>query len=100
MFLMTYMESPSDMPFSSAWQGKAPTMPGSIPSIGGRFGSKQGHPLPGDVADTDVMRLLDVVDNERDAAMFGLMVGAGLSAGVMLKFGVRFMLVSVRERMS
>ena len=39
---------------------------------------KEGHPLPRDVADTDVERLFDVVDNERDAAMFGLMVGAGL----------------------
>jgi hypothetical protein len=40
------------------------------------------------------------VDNECDAAMFGLMVGAGLSAGVISKFDVRFMLVSVRWRMS
>lgn len=39
---------------------------------------KEGHPLPRDVADADVERLFAVVDNERDAAMFGLMVGAGL----------------------
>lgn len=39
---------------------------------------KQGHLMPRDASDPDVTRLLDVIDQPRDAAMVGLMVGAGL----------------------
>lgn len=39
---------------------------------------KEGHPLPRDASDQEVARLFAVIDQARDAAMFGLMVGAGL----------------------
>jgi integrase/recombinase XerD len=39
---------------------------------------KQGYPLPRDASDQQVERLFGVIDQARDAAMFGLMVGAGL----------------------
>ncbi len=40
-----------------------------------------GQSLPRDVSDADVDRLLAVVDDPRNRAMFGLMVGAGLRLG-------------------
>jgi site-specific recombinase XerD len=39
---------------------------------------KQGHLLPRDASDAEVAKLLGVIDSSRDAAMVGLMVGAGL----------------------
>jgi integrase/recombinase XerD len=39
---------------------------------------KQAHLLPRDASDPDVARLLGVIGSPRDAAMVGLMVGAGL----------------------
>ena len=39
---------------------------------------RQGQPLPRDATDRDVDRLFQVIADVRDAAMFGLMVGAGL----------------------
>src|SRR3972149_4356052 len=39
---------------------------------------KEGHLLARDASDQDVERLFGVIDQPRDAAMFGLMVGAGL----------------------
>ncbi len=46
-----------------------------------RHGVKQGEPLPRDVPDSDVERLFATIDDDRDRAMFGLMVGAGLRVG-------------------
>ena len=48
------------------------------PVIWRRHRVKEGHLLPRDAADQDVERLFGVIDQARDAAMFGLMVGAGL----------------------
>lgn len=39
---------------------------------------KEGEPLPRDASDQEVEQLFAVIDVARDAAMFGLMVGAGL----------------------
>lgn len=39
---------------------------------------KEGHPIPRDASDQEVERLFGVIDQARDAAVFGLMVGAGL----------------------
>ena len=39
---------------------------------------KEGHPLPRDASDQEVAWLFAVIDQAHDAAMFGLMVGAGL----------------------
>ena len=39
---------------------------------------KEGKPLPRDASDREVEQLFSMVDNRRDAAIFGLMVGAGL----------------------
>ena len=39
---------------------------------------KEGQPLPRDASDREVDKLFAVIDVARDAAMFGLMVGAGL----------------------
>ena len=51
------------------------------PVISRRHHLKTGSHLPRDVSDEDVARLFAVIDNERDRAMFGLMVGAGLRVG-------------------
>jgi site-specific recombinase XerD len=48
------------------------------PVIWRRHRVKEGHLLPRDAADQDVERLFGIIDQARDAAMFGLMVGAGL----------------------
>ena len=42
---------------------------------------KTGKHLPRDVSDQDVTRLFSVIDDTRDQAIFGLMVGAGLRVG-------------------
>ena len=39
---------------------------------------KEGQPLPRDASEQEVETLFGVIDNARDGAMFGLMVGAGL----------------------
>jgi len=51
------------------------------PVISRRHYLKTGSHLPRDVSDDDVARLFAVIDDERDRAMFGLMVGAGLRVG-------------------
>jgi integrase len=42
---------------------------------------KQGEHLPRDVPDMVVERLFAAIDSDRDRAMFGLMIGAGLRVG-------------------
>ena len=42
---------------------------------------KQGEPLPRDLSDATVSALFAAIDKERDRALFGLMIGAGLRVG-------------------
>lgn len=46
-----------------------------------RHALKQGQSLPRDASEAEVNALFTVVDDARDRAMFGLMVGAGLRVG-------------------
>lgn len=46
-----------------------------------RHGVKQGHSLPRDASEAEINALFAVVNDARDRAMFGLMVGAGLRVG-------------------
>jgi len=46
-----------------------------------RHGIKQGTSLPRDASDSAVEALFAVIDDARDRAIFGLMVGAGLRVG-------------------
>ena len=46
-----------------------------------RHGIKEGDLLPRDLSDADVERLFSTINDDRDRAMFGLMVGAGLRVG-------------------
>jgi len=55
-----------------------PDKPWPNPVIWRRHRIKQGEPLPRDLRDSAVERLFAVIDDDRDRAMFGLMVGAGL----------------------
>lgn len=57
------------------------------PVIGRRHYLKLGSHLPRDVSDADVARLFAVIDDERDRAIFGLMVGAGLRVGEVTAIG-------------
>jgi site-specific recombinase XerD len=57
------------------------------PVIGRRHYLKLGAQLPRDVSDDDVARLFAVTDDERDRAIFGLMVGAGLRVGEVAALG-------------
>ena len=51
------------------------------PVIWRRHGIKQGSHLPRDASDQDVERLFAAINDGRDRAIFGLMVGAGLRVG-------------------
>jgi len=51
------------------------------PVIWRRHGIKQGSHLPRDASDKDVERLFAAMNDGRDRAIFGLMVGAGLRVG-------------------
>lgn len=51
------------------------------PVVWRRHRLKMGIHLPRDVANATVTQLFAVIGNERDQAMFGLMVGAGLRVG-------------------
>lgn len=51
------------------------------PVIWRRHGIKQGEPLPRDIPDPSVERLFAAIHDDRDRAIFGLMVGAGLRVG-------------------
>jgi site-specific recombinase XerD len=51
------------------------------PVVGRRHYLKTGSRLPRDVSDIDVARLFAVISDERDRAVFSLMVGAGLRVG-------------------
>ena len=57
------------------------TRPWPNPVIWRRHGMKEGEHLPRDASEQDVARLFAVIEAERDRAMFGLMVGAGLRVG-------------------
>jgi site-specific recombinase XerD len=61
--------------------GESPERGWPNPVINGRHRLKTGSRLPRDVPDEDVARLFAVIDDRRDQAMFGLMVGAGLRVG-------------------
>jgi len=58
-----------------------PDKPWPNPVIWRRHKVKQGEPLPRDLCDSTVERLFAVIDDDRDRAMFGLMVSAGLRVG-------------------
>ena len=51
------------------------------PVIGRRHSLKTGSRLPRDASDDDVSKIFAALCDERDRAMFGLMVGAGLRVG-------------------
>ena len=53
-----------------------------------RHAVKLGHHLPNDVSDDTVSRLLGVIDDVRDRAMFTLMVSGGLRVGEVVKLNV------------
>ncbi len=58
-----------------------PEQPWPNPVVWRRHRLKLGRHLPRDVADDEVARLFAVIKSERDQAMFGFMVGAGLRVG-------------------
>ncbi len=51
------------------------------PVIARRHYLKTGSPLPRDMKEDEMQRLFEVIVDERDRAMFGLMAGAGLRVG-------------------
>jgi site-specific recombinase XerD len=51
------------------------------PVIARRHYLKTGSPLPRDMKEDEMRRLFEVIVDERDRAMFGLMAGAGLRVG-------------------
>jgi len=57
---------------------QAPDEPRSNPVHWRHHRIREGQPLPRDASDLDVDRLFRIIEDGRDAAMFGLMVGAGL----------------------
>jgi len=61
--------------------GERPGRSWPNPVINRRHRLKTGSHLPRDVLDNDVARIFAVISDERDRAMFGLMVGAGLRVG-------------------
>ena len=64
--------------FFECLAAQAPDEPCPNPVNWRRHGVKAGKALPRDALDAEVERLFAVIDDTRDAAMFGLMVGAGL----------------------
>jgi site-specific recombinase XerD len=58
-----------------------PDRPWPNPVIWRRHKVKQGEHLPRDVPEIVVERLFAAIDSDRDRAMFGLMIGAGLRVG-------------------
>ena len=61
--------------------GEKPAQYWPNPVVSRRHRLKTGSHLPRDVPDEDVSQLFAVISNERDRAMFSLMVGAGLRVG-------------------
>ena len=74
--------------FFAYWASEAPDEGRSSPVNWRRHGVKQGHPLPRDASDSVVDRLFEVVDDPRDRAIWGLMVGAGLRVGEVIALEV------------
>lgn len=58
-----------------------PDRPWPNPVVWRRHKVKQGEHLPRDLPDMVVERLFAAIDSDRDRAMFGLMIGAGLRVG-------------------
>ena len=61
--------------------GEQPERNWPNPVISRRHHLKAGKHLPRDASDSDVTRLFAIIDDQRDQAMFGLMLGAGLRVG-------------------
>lgn len=61
--------------------GEEPDRSWPNPVLWRRHKIKQGKALPRDLPDVTVERLFTVMDDDRDRAIFGLMVGAGLRVG-------------------
>ena len=55
-----------------------PDRPWPNPVVWRRHGLKEGETLPRDLADPTVKRLFAAISDDRDRAIFGLMIGAGL----------------------
>lgn len=64
--------------FFECLAAQAPDEPWPNPVNWRRHGVKSGKALPRDALDAEVAQLFAVIHDVRDAAMFGLMVGAGL----------------------
>jgi site-specific recombinase XerD len=58
-----------------------PDRPWPNPVLWRRHKVKQGEALPRDLSDATVRALFAAIDSERDRALFGLMIGAGLRVG-------------------
>lgn len=58
-----------------------PDRPWPNPVVWRRHGLKKGETLPRDLADSTVERLFAAISDDRDRAIFGLMIGAGLRVG-------------------
>jgi site-specific recombinase XerD len=67
------------------WASEAPDEPRPSPVNWRRHGVKKGEPLPRDASDAVVAQLLTGIQDVRDRAMFGLMVGAGLRVGEVIE---------------
>ena len=57
-----------------------PDRPWPNPVVWRRHGLKEGETLPRDLADPTVKRLFAAISDDRDRAIFGLMIGAGMCA--------------------
>ena len=67
------------------------------PVVWRRHRLKMGVHLPRDVADPTVTQLFIVIEDKRDQAMFGLMVGAGLRVGEVATLSLDSLSASVFE---
>lgn len=65
-----------------------PDRAGANPVNWRRHKIKQGQPLPKDVPDGEIDKLFATIADERDKALFGLMVGAGLRVGEVVGIGL------------
>lgn len=67
------------------WGSEAPDEPRPSPVNWRRHGVKKGELLPRDASDAVVAQLLTSIQDARDRALFGLMVGAGLRVGEVIQ---------------
>jgi site-specific recombinase XerD len=68
------------------------------PVVWRRHHLKTGSHLPRDLAEGDVARLLGVITDVRDKAIFGLMIGAGLRVGEVV--GIQLDHLLIRPKLS